>query len=94
MQINDIKDDALFGVIGVCGVNGNLIARILMDHGYKVQATDMVNKENCRFGRTARDNKKSDVPAYRRTYRAYYASESDRQSLQRERHVFSYDIYA
>jgi len=55
MQINDIKDDALFGVIGVCGVNGNLIARILMDHGYKVQATDMVNKENCRFGSSLTD---------------------------------------
>lgn len=50
MQIDDIKKDALFGVIGVCGVNGNLIARILMDHGYKVQATDIVNKEDCRFG--------------------------------------------
>lgn len=55
MQITDIKDDALFGVIGVCGVNGNLIARILMDHGYKVQATDIVNKENCRFGSSLQD---------------------------------------
>lgn len=55
MQINDIKEDALFGVIGVCGVNGNLIARILMDHGYNVQATDIVNKENCRFGSSLND---------------------------------------
>ncbi|MBR0473322.1 MAG: hypothetical protein IJI98_11590 [Methanosphaera sp.] len=50
MQITDIKQDAIFGVIGVCGVNGNLIARILSDHGFKVQATDMVNEEDCRFG--------------------------------------------
>ena len=50
MQITDIKPDSLFGVIGVCGVNGNLIARILVDHGFKVQATDMVNKDDCRFG--------------------------------------------
>jgi len=49
MQKTDIKADSVFGVIGVCGVNGNLIARILVDHGYKVQATDVVNKDNCRF---------------------------------------------
>ncbi len=55
MQITDIKDDSVFGVIGVCGVNGNLIARILMDHGYKVQATDMVNKEDCRFSSSLND---------------------------------------
>ena len=55
MQITDIKADSVFGVIGVCGVNGNLIARILMDHGYKVQATDMVNKEDCRFSSSLND---------------------------------------
>lgn len=55
MQITDIREDALFGVIGVCGVNGNLIARILMDHGFKVQATDMVNREDCRFGSSLTD---------------------------------------
>lgn len=55
MQRTDIKDGALFGVIGVCGVNGNLIARILMDHGYNVQATDIVNRENCRFGSSLND---------------------------------------
>lgn len=55
MQITDIKSDALFGVIGVCGVNGNLIARILVDHGYKVQATDMVNRQDCRFGSSLKD---------------------------------------
>lgn len=55
MQITDIKENSVFGVIGVCGVNGNLIARILMDHGYKVQATDMVDKDNCRFGSSLND---------------------------------------
>ena len=30
MQITDIKENSVFGVIGVCGVNGNLIARILI----------------------------------------------------------------
>ena len=43
MQIDDIDKDATFGVIGVCGINGNLISRVLMDHGFKVQANDMVN---------------------------------------------------
>ena len=61
MQITDIKTDSVFGVIGVCGVNGNLIARILMDHGYKVQATDMVNKENCRFGSSLNNYPQMDV---------------------------------
>lgn len=49
MQIEDIDKDATFGVIGVCGINGNLISRVLMDHGFKVQANDMVNEEDCRF---------------------------------------------
>lgn len=61
MQITDIKENALFGVIGVCGVNGNLIARILMDHGYRVQATDMVSKDDCRFGSSLEDYPDMDI---------------------------------
>lgn len=49
MEIDEIKDDATFGVIGVCGVNGNLIARILSDNGYNVIANDMQTSTNCRF---------------------------------------------
>lgn len=49
MNKNNIKKDAIFGVIGVCGINGNLIARVLMDHGYNVQANDMVDEEDCKF---------------------------------------------
>ena len=30
-----------FGVIGVCGANGNLIARILKQRGYNVIGTDL-----------------------------------------------------
>ncbi|MBE6493586.1 MAG: hypothetical protein E7Z84_03125 [Methanosphaera stadtmanae] len=44
-----ISKDSLISVVGVCGINGNLIARILMDHGYNVQANDKVNKEDCKF---------------------------------------------
>ncbi|WP_406537519.1 Mur ligase family protein [Methanobrevibacter sp.] len=38
-----------FGVIGVCGANGNLIARILRQRGYKVIGTDLSFKKDCRF---------------------------------------------
>lgn len=38
-----------FGVIGVCGVVGNLVARILMDNGLKVVGTDISSREDCRF---------------------------------------------
>lgn len=49
MKLTDIDENTVFSVVGVCGINGNLIARILMDHGFKVQANDMVNEEDCRF---------------------------------------------
>ncbi|WP_455645113.1 Mur ligase family protein [Methanosphaera sp.] len=55
MEVTNIDKDAVFGVIGVCGINGNLIARILMDHGFKVQANDMVNEEECRFSNALKD---------------------------------------
>lgn len=45
----EIKEDSIIGVIGVCGINGNLIARILSDHNYEVLANDIQNKEKCRF---------------------------------------------
>ena len=38
------------GVIGVCGANNNLIARILNERGYDVIGTDLSPKDNCRFG--------------------------------------------
>ena len=40
-----------FGVIGVCGANGNLIARILEERGYDVIGTDLSSAEKCRFSR-------------------------------------------
>ena len=41
------KNDT-FGVIGVCGANGNLIARILKQRGYNVIGTDLSFKKDCR----------------------------------------------
>ena len=42
-------ENKTFGVIGVCGVVGNLVARILMDRGYSVVGTDISSKDDCRF---------------------------------------------
>ena len=41
-----------FGVIGVCGANGNLIARILKQRGYNVIGTDLSFKKDCRFAKS------------------------------------------
>lgn len=38
-----------YGVIGICGVVGNLVARVLMDHGHHVICTDIQNSDNCPF---------------------------------------------
>lgn len=40
-----------FGIIGVCGANGNLIARILKQRGYNVIGNDLSSKEDCRFAK-------------------------------------------
>ena len=40
-----------FGVIGVCGANGNLIARILKQRGFDVIGTDLSFKKDCRFAK-------------------------------------------
>ena len=41
-----------YGVIAVCGANGNLIARILKQRGYKVIGTDLSFKKDCRFAKS------------------------------------------
>lgn len=38
-----------FGVIGICGANGNLVARILKQRGFTVIGTDTSSKKECRF---------------------------------------------
>lgn len=49
MNESDFDKDTTFGVVGICGANGNLIARILKDRGFNVIGTDMSSKEDCRF---------------------------------------------
>ena len=41
-----------YGVIGVCGANGNLIARILKQRGFDVIGTDSSFKKDCRFAKS------------------------------------------
>jgi UDP-N-acetylmuramate--alanine ligase len=48
MMKNHFNDNT-YGVVGVCGVVGNLIARVLMDHGYNVTCTDIKPEDECRF---------------------------------------------
>lgn len=45
----------IFGVIGVCGIVGNLMARVLMDNRYKVICTDIRKENNCEFKYTLKD---------------------------------------
>ena len=40
-----------FGVIGICGANGNLIARLLKERGYDVMGTDLTPEDKCRFSK-------------------------------------------
>ena len=52
MNEDDFDKDTTFGVIGVCGANGNLIARILKTRGFNVIATDVSSTKNCRFAKS------------------------------------------
>ena len=52
MNESDFDKDTTFGVIGVCGANGNLIARILKSRGYNVLGADVSAKKNCRFDKS------------------------------------------
>ncbi|MEN6328996.1 MAG: Mur ligase family protein [Methanobacteriaceae archaeon] len=37
----------VFGVLGVCGIVGNLAARVIMDHGGRAIGSDLRSPENC-----------------------------------------------
>lgn len=68
MDRENLKDHSLkdfsgrtFGVIGVCGVVGNLVARVLMDNGLNVIGTDTQKDDECPFKYTLDDY---DLPLY------------------------------
>ena len=70
MNESDFRKDTTFGVIGVCGANGNLIARILKERGFNVIGTDVSQKQDCRFA-NAIENYDIDV-FYGRTPDAFF----------------------
>ena len=53
-MMREVKNmtEKTFGVIGVCGANGNLIARILSERGYDVIGTDLTPENKCRFSKS------------------------------------------
>jgi UDP-N-acetylmuramate--alanine ligase len=57
----DNKNPEVYGVIGICGVVSNLIARLLMDRGYYVIGTDLHKKEECDYLYTLTNYK---IPLY------------------------------
>ena len=61
MNNMDNKNPEIYGVIGICGMVSNLIARMLMDHGYPVIGTDLHKKEECDYLYTLTDYK---IPLY------------------------------
>lgn len=52
---NNFSSTDTYGVIGVCGVVGNLVARVLMDNDFKVKGTDNKKEEECKFKYTLKD---------------------------------------
>lgn len=44
----EMKKD-IYGVIGICGIVGNIAARVLMDRGFHVLGTDMKSEKECKF---------------------------------------------
>jgi UDP-N-acetylmuramate--alanine ligase len=50
-----INQKNVFGVLGVCGIVGNLAARVLMDHEYEVLGSDLESAESCQYLYTLED---------------------------------------
>lgn len=46
---NDFTPKTTFGVLGICGIVGNLVARVLKDKGYNVIGSDLSKKHDCKF---------------------------------------------
>lgn len=43
------NDSNVYGVVGVCGIVGNLIVRMLMDHKLNVLGSDIHGKKDCKY---------------------------------------------
>ena len=74
MEVKNINKDAVFGILGICGINGNLVARILKDKGYNVIGTDLSKKENCTFLKSLENY---DIKIYYESHPEEFFKESD-----------------
>lgn len=63
-----------YGVIGICGIVGNLVARMINDHGCDVIGTDSKREEECEFKYTLDDY---DFPIYLSSHPEFFFEESD-----------------
>ena len=54
-KCTDTHGTDTYGVIGICGVVGNLVARVLMDHRFNVICTDTKSKKECPFKYTLKE---------------------------------------
>ncbi len=63
----------IYGVIGVCGIVGNLVARVLLDHGFQVIGTDIKSEDECGFKYTLEDYK---LPIYFKNHPETFFSSS------------------
>ena len=61
MSNKDSENPEVYGVIGICGIVSNLIARMLIDHGYHVIGTDLHQKKECDYLYTLSNYK---IPLY------------------------------
>jgi UDP-N-acetylmuramate--alanine ligase len=61
MTNNDNGNPKVYGVIGICGIVSNLVARVLIDNGHDVIGTDLHKKDECDYIYTLTDYK---IPLY------------------------------
>lgn len=69
-----LNSQSTYGVIGVCGVVGNLLARLLSDRSFKVIGSDSISEEKCKFKYTL---KNYDLPLYLGEHPPKFFSSSD-----------------
>ncbi len=61
MTNRDNGNPKVYGVIGICGIVSNLVARVLIDNGHDVIGTDLHKKDECDYIYTLTDYK---IPLY------------------------------
>lgn len=68
------RQNPVYGVVGICGVVGNLVSRMLMDKKFRVIGTDMSPAARCTFLYTLEDY---DFPKFLENHPESFFSDSD-----------------